>query len=356
VANVVTILAIDGGGIRGLIPAVVLERIETETKKPISDLFDLIIGTSTGGIIGLGLTVPNEGTRPRYQASEIVNLYVTKGETIFSRSVGSRFGSLWGGIGSVYPADRIEEVLQQYFAETRLKDARTEVVVTSYDIEKRHPYFLKSFHARRQPVERDCYMWQAARATSAAPWYFPPYKLDRESAPDDYLTLVDGGVFVNNPALAGYTEALALTHQRPDVDYLVVSLGTGDMTRRFPYEDAEGWGVRGWLERILDIVFDGTSSAIDHQMRLLLPELEGHSRYFRFQCPLTHASDEMDLATKDNIKALRDQAWNLMRKEEARLQQLCARLVEFAERKNGRGWGMLGEAANSGNDQRDAVS
>jgi predicted acylesterase/phospholipase RssA len=206
--------------------------------------------------------------------------------------------------------------------------------VTSYDIERRQPYFFKSFKAREEPDTRDCPMWQAARATSAAPTYFEPFKLETGDRLE-YRVLVDGGVFANNPALCAYAEAQSLNRGSHDEEYLVLSLGTGELTRRFRYEDAKDWGLIGWARPVLDLVFDGVSDAVDYQMRKLLEEFKDPTQYYRFQGELTHANDDMDDASERNIRDLRLLAGSLIENHHREIDQLCDRLSRIAASRAG---------------------
>src|SRR5579883_525464 len=145
-----TILSIDGGGIRGIIPAMILAEIERRTGRRIAEMFDLIAGTSTGGILALGLTVPQEptGKRPRYEASQLVSFYEEDGKEIF-RSFWRDVVSLHGLVEERYPSEPIEGVLQKYLGEqTRLSQALTEVLITSYEIETCRPFFFTRRKAR----------------------------------------------------------------------------------------------------------------------------------------------------------------------------------------------------------------
>ncbi|MEO1088356.1 MAG: patatin-like phospholipase family protein, partial [Acidobacteriota bacterium] len=92
------ILAIDGGGIRGLIPALVLEAMEEKTGRPVSEIFDLVAGTSTGGILALGLVRPGDGGGPAYSAADLAELYERRGGQIFTSSGWHRLRSV-GGLG-----------------------------------------------------------------------------------------------------------------------------------------------------------------------------------------------------------------------------------------------------------------
>jgi uncharacterized protein len=219
------VLSIDGGGIRGIIPAMVLGEIEDRTGKPASELFDLIAGTSTGGILALGLAKPTVGSnKPQYKAEELAELYEKEGGRIFSRSVWHRTRALGSTLEEKYPSEGIEGVLDEYFGETRLQDALTNVLVAAYEIERRIPWFFRSERAKER-IDYDFPMKQVARATSAAPTYFEPVKIGAEGS-SDYYALIDGGVFANNPALCAYVEARGYLEVEgspypPDADLLL---------------------------------------------------------------------------------------------------------------------------------------
>src|SRR5215211_3541103 len=127
------LLAIDGGGIRGIIPAMVLSEIEKRTGKPISGLFDLIAGTSTGGILALGLAKPGDDGKPQYTAEKLINLYETEGGRIFSRPIWHRLHAVGNLAEEKYPSKGIEEVSREYLGNARRAEALTEVLVTAYE-------------------------------------------------------------------------------------------------------------------------------------------------------------------------------------------------------------------------------
>jgi predicted acylesterase/phospholipase RssA len=339
------ILSIDGGGIRGIIPALVLAEIEKRTGRPIAALFDLIAGTSTGGILGAGLTVPGANGSPRYSAAAMCDLYVKQGPAIFPRSP---WRTLAAPFQNRYPAAGIESVLHEYFGDARLKDSVTELLVTSYEIRIRKPWFFRSGRARKS-AEYDFAMWQVARATSAAPTYFPPAVLRTRMGEWE---LIDGGTFANNPAMCAYAEArrmcaaketasdggqtadhdLAGDHGRapghgqvsqrevaPERDLLLVSLGTGRHVEAVRCRA----GLIGWARPILDVVFDGVSSAAEYQVQQLFPEQGRDRRYFRFQTDIPPASGRMDDTSPENLARLEEQAAMLIASSEADLSRLC---------------------------------
>jgi uncharacterized protein len=323
-SDLIRVLSIDGGGIRGIIPAMVLAEIEKRTKKPVSELFELIAGTSTGGILALGLTKPDDRGRPHYTAEELISLYEREGATIFSRSPWHKLYSLGNLAEEKYPSDGIDKALEDYFGQARLQDALTETLITSYDIERRLPFFFRSRHAKEYR-SYDFPMKQVARATSAAPTYFEPAKIESEDS-SDYYALVDGGVFANNPAMCAYAE---VRNTRPGAgDFLLVSLGTGELTRSLPYEEVKGWGLALWAQPILSVVFDGVSDTVDYQLRQLVPPTSnGTERYYRFQMRLNEGNDDLDDASRTNLRVLRLLAEAIIRDNDKVLDALCDQLV-----------------------------
>lgn len=303
------VLSIDGGGIRGIIPALVLAKLEQEIGKPCCQLFDLMCGTSTGGILSMGLSINVPGTSAPYSAKQLVKIYRERGSDIFPRSRWKGVTSIGGLSDEKYPSDGIESVLLEYFRSEPLESAQTKVMVTSYDIEAREPFFLKSWNSNTEQVP----MRLAARATSAAPTYFEPALV---KVNNKRRALVDGGVFINNPAVSAYVEAKKLF---PDDDIKLLSLGTGELVRAIPFNQAKDWGKVGWALPVMSCMFDGVSDAADHQLKVLLGE-----DYLRLQTILTDADDDMDNVSKSNISAL-------SRLAEQLIDQQVSTLLEFLD-------------------------
>ncbi len=162
----IKVLSIDGGGIRGVIPAVILQHIEAEAGKPISELFDMIVGTSTGGILACGLAMPGDDGKPKFSTSDMLALYVDRGKDIFHRSFWRGVTSLAGTTDESYSHEPLENLLKQYLGDATLDQCLTPIVVTSYDIERREPYFFKTTQAREvKNKDRNHYLRDAARAT-----------------------------------------------------------------------------------------------------------------------------------------------------------------------------------------------
>ncbi|HEY9806039.1 MAG TPA: CBASS cGAMP-activated phospholipase [Candidatus Obscuribacterales bacterium] len=328
-SRLIKVLAIDGGGIRGVIPAMLLAEIEKRTGRAIAELFDVIAGTSTGGILALGLTKPNADGKPAYSAANLVHLYAAEGQRIFPKSSLNKLRSL---VNQKYPAIGVETVLRQYFGDTMLSQALKTVLIPSYDTELRCPYFFKSRKAQVDK-DRDFPMTIVARATAAAPTYFEPVQAtSRQGLVPS--TFIDGGVFANNPAMCAYVEA---RKNHPEAnDFLVVSLGTGELTASFNYAQIKNWGLLEWARPIFNIVSDGVSDTVDYQLRELLDDEKGSQRYYRFQASLNalgkrDRGDHMDDASPTNITFLKQIAQATISYNERSLniltQQLVAELV-----------------------------
>ncbi len=321
-AQLKKILSIDGGGVRAIIPAMVLAEIERRTGRPISTLFDLVVGTSSGGILSLGLVKPGADGAPHYAATDGVELFANESARIFSRSTWHKVRSVWSVEEEKYQTTGIEDVLREHFGEALLSEAICDVMVTSYDIERRLPYFFKSASvqaaAAGNDVPQDVPMWQVARATSAAPTYFEPFKIGMEDA-TEYRALIDAGIFANNPAMCALAEARVLY---PKADYMLVSLGTGELTRPLHYRQAVGWGLRQWAQPIIGISFDGTSATVDYQLAHAVEP----GRYFRIQTKLTKCNDDMDDASPRNLRAIRLLAEEAVSANKRQLDEICALL------------------------------
>ncbi|MDQ7024221.1 MAG: patatin-like phospholipase family protein [Anaerolineae bacterium] len=320
------ILAIDGGGIRGILPSIILSEIERRTGQRTAYLFDLIAGSSTGGLLTMGLNVLDEQGQPCFTAEEMALMYERDGPTIFSRSMWRSVRVMNNINGSKYPSDGIDSVLDHYFGDKMLSEAVGNVLITSYEIKRRQPWFFRSRKARTS-IGCDFSMHDVVRATTAAPTFFEPAQVFHPDLPDDHYALIDGSLNSANPALCAYVEA---KDKNPDVeDYLIVSLGTGDHTRELGYEEAKQWGLAGWSQHIMSIAFHAMSGVVDYQLRHLLPACrDGIQRYYRFQTRLTDgASDDLDDTSSKNIAALKALADKMIADNDDMLDQIAEQLL-----------------------------
>jgi patatin-like phospholipase/acyl hydrolase len=342
------ILAIDGGGIRGIIPAFLLAEIERRTQKPIFSLFDLITGTSSGGILALGLTKPHLSSSDdlplaQYTAEDLVQLFIEYGVEIFYEPL---FERLLGPIEDIflqpkYSSESKEEILRQYFGNASLENNLKEVFVTSYDIEQRIPVFLTN-KLEKQERESKSFrqlcggisLLDAALATSATPTYFAPHRIINSENSAIVYTLIDGGVFANNPAHLAVLEAQITSKRKAEKplnteDILLVSLGTGSLTSAYPYNEVKNWGLLQWGRPLLNIVFDGGSEVVSGELELLFEpsEKEAKSFYYRFQTFLDGELEKIDNIKLQNTRQLQAIAHRLISEKSQQIDELCSLLV-----------------------------
>lgn len=311
-ANSIKVLAIDGGGIRGIIPAVILSELQKRLGKELWQSFDLIAGTSTGGIITVGIGTACNNGKP-YSPQQLVDLYVENGAAIFRKSIIEVGKEL---LLPKYSPAGLEAVLLKFFGETEFKAALTPLLVSSYDLQTQLPFFFKS-HKIASDASYNWPVRQVARATSAAPTYFPPCHLVRGN--QDYA-LVDGGVFVNNPSMAAYVEVRRLYPEVQNV--VVVSVGTGDRQDAITFAAAKDWGLIGWAKQIVPVLMDSVSEAVDYELKNL-PECS----YHRLQDEeLPPDAVEMDNVTPANIANLQTIAQKYVASHSVELDEACADL------------------------------
>ncbi|HSD23176.1 MAG TPA: patatin-like phospholipase family protein [Solirubrobacterales bacterium] len=340
------VLSIDGGGIRGLIAARVIARLEeliseeAGEARRLADCFHMFAGTSTGGLLALGLTVPDPAhpTRPRLSGADLVELYLSEGPRIFGDTL-HKLLSLGGWIAPKHSEARLERALRDRFGDARLRDALRELIVTSYEMSEPGPHFFKRWRARESD-DRDVAMVDVGLATSAAPTYFPSHGLDGRA-------FVDGGLFAANPSVAAVVEALKRRDEDPhDLDagdLLLVSLGTGQHETGHPQSKVRRWGRIGWIlprrqdPALIAAFLDGQSDAADHWVEILLNREPGRAaldpasrgagpRYFRFQTKL-QASTPLDDASPDALRQLNEAADRLLTKQDGRLREVARRLA-----------------------------
>ena len=328
------ILSIDGGGIRGIIPGQILvaleEKLRKATGKPdaaVSDYFDLIAGTSTGGILSCALLCPgsDKPRKPRFSAKEVVDLYMERGHEIFSIPVFHKLRTAFGVLDEKYPSKGIEDALDDYFGDTKLSMMRKPCLIPAYDITRRKAHFFTS-HDAKKDRGKDFLITDVARATSAAPTYFECVNV--KSLTGVSYPLIDGGVFVNNPALCAYAEA----HNKFKVtakEMLILSLGTGSVKEEYEYKKARDWSMIQWLKPLLSIMMSGVSEVVDYQLRQIYSSVKAQKQYLRIdtQLPVT-VNHAMDDATEENRNALKELGTETTQENSSKLNKFVEMMLE----------------------------
>jgi predicted acylesterase/phospholipase RssA len=341
----IRILALDGGGMRGVMSARILVELERLSGRPIAGLFDVIAGTSTGGMIALALTAPGPEGKPALTAQEVMDAYMKKGRTIFPRAefrpirweqlrasrpiMAQRFGAMtrptrYGN--ARYSSAGLSQLLTDLLGTTRLADAMADVIIPSYDWKAGRAIVFRSRKAREGGMVNPT-MVQVGLATTAAPTYLPAFQF---RTPDREFILIDGGVVANNPASVAYYEALYQTtlHKRQDPQFLVVSIGTGTLPEKEPTY-RELWS-RNWLRMgmgMLGVMFDGTSEVVDELLTEIIKPKEPASRYWRLNAELHGIRLNLDDASPGQLDKLVGLGEKLVKDRRGDLDDMVTRLT-----------------------------
>ncbi|KXN69898.1 FabD/lysophospholipase-like protein [Conidiobolus coronatus NRRL 28638] len=339
------ILSIDGGGIKGIIPGVILKEIEKAAGIPACHLFDLIAGTSTGGILAALSAIPDgeptkkfdsveqqnkeftfqpEKRKPKYDADQRLDLYKRFGPQIFKRSAWQKFKTLGGIRRAKYPNSQKRKVIDQFVGDLRMKDLMTDVVVPSFDMRSGQPYFFRSSLARADP-KYDFKVADMVDATSCAPTLFEPLFLKGyDSDPKfGYRALVDGALVANSPALCGVIEAIRTYKVKPE-EIVLVSLGCGKLKKGgVSYQQATSWNTIKWAEFIPDVLTTASIETVHFQVDELLPELN----LYLFQPEIDERYSKLDDVAKRNLDHLEKQAEQVAKDNKEKISKIVQMLT-----------------------------
>jgi patatin-like phospholipase/acyl hydrolase len=255
------IISIDGGGIRGLIATIILQRLtSTPGLEDLLESADLVAGTSTGGLLALAIA-------HNVELPLIRELYIKKGPRIFDDSWLDDVTDLGRFIGAEYDIKPLRRELKRIFGRVELGQLSKQVLITAFDLDNKVPqrrtWKPKLFHNFAGPgSDRQALAVDVGLYTSAAPTYFPSV--------DGY---VDGGVYANNPAMCALAQALDSRYQpTPALDEIqIFSLSTGKVLQYIKQKSVD-WGYTQWLKPLVNLVLEGTTSITDYQCRQLLGE------------------------------------------------------------------------------------
>jgi patatin-like phospholipase/acyl hydrolase len=339
-AQYTRILSIDGGGIRGIIPGQVLLTLEEKLKKVtgntdtrIADHFDLVAGTSTGGILTCIYLCPdlggNDPSRPRFSAQEAVDLYLDRGDDIFDVSLWKKMTSGAGAFDEIYDASELEETLDDYLDDIKLSQLLKPCLITAYNLKKRSTHFFTQ-HDAKLHNKNDFFVKDVARATSAAPVFFEAARI--KSLSKVPYPLIDGGVFANNPTMCAYAEARKKLPGNPFAkDMAILSIGTGTLGKQaYNHKEVKDWGAVSWIKPLLDIMMSGVSETVDYQLQQIFDTLQPPNtskQYLRINGSLENANPSMDDASQDNLIALKEDGTIIAEKHDKELDNFVQYLI-----------------------------
>ncbi|KAM0876949.1 hypothetical protein ACQ4PT_035837 [Festuca glaucescens] len=330
--STVTVLSIDGGGVRGIIPGTILaflekklQEIDEDDTVRLADYFDVIAGTSTGGLVTAMITAPNAQGRPLFAAKDINSFYLQHSPSIFppASKWPFSFGLFKSLMGPKYNGKYLHKVVKELLGDTRLHQTLKHVIIPTFDIKILQPTIFSTYDAIKD-VSKNALLSDVCIGTSAAPTYLPGHHfqtMDGEGKPRDF-NLIDGGVAANNPTL------LAMTHVsnqilmgNPDffpikpADYgkfMVLSLGTGTakIEEKFDALQSSKWGLLGWLYNsgatpIIDSFSQASADLVDIHASVLFQALHVEKHYLRIQDDeLKGETASVDVSTPENLNRL----------------------------------------------------
>ncbi|CAN6206107.1 unnamed protein product [Urochloa humidicola] len=332
--RVTTVLTIDGGGIRGLIPGRILAFLEKKLQDldgpgaRLADYFDYIAGTSTGGLIAAMLAAPDKDKRPLFSAKKINEFYKENGPRIFPQRPWPDVANTLIEIeGPKYDGKFLHSKIKSLLGATRMHETLTNVVIPTFDIKNLQPTIFSTFDAHTMPL-KDALLSDVCISTSAAPTYLPAHFFqtrDEATGNTRDFNLIDGGVSANNPTLLTINQItrkmivdkqhLFITGDGPtDYDkFLVISIGTGSAKNAAMYtaKDAAGWGILSWLHSkegytpIVDMFSYSSAALVDYNVSILFQALGSEKNYLRIQDDsLKGTAATVDVATEENMEEL----------------------------------------------------
>ncbi|GLJ39139.1 hypothetical protein SUGI_0797690 [Cryptomeria japonica] len=360
--DMVTILSIDGGGIRGIIPAAILQFLETELQKldgpdvRIADYFDVIAGTSTGGLVTAMLTAPNEENRPLLAAKDITQFYLNESEKIFpAANRGKVHSAITLFRGPAYDGSYLHDLVKRKVGDVRLDELVTNVVIPTYDTQLLQPTIFSTFEAKRD-TSKNAKLSDVCIGTTAAPTFLPPHYFETEypsgksienlsGKPIDStrkFNLIDGGVAANNPSLIAVNEVskeIKSKSSQPVVQHsdeekiniVVLSLGTGYQISSYKATDIAKWGKWEWVDHkdavpLVDTFMQSSLDMVDIYASLIFQSFktgknfEPGRNYIRIQDDnLEGDAASTDNSSEKNLKELEKRANYLLKKDVGRV-------------------------------------
>ncbi|KAK9112296.1 hypothetical protein Scep_019815 [Stephania cephalantha] len=347
--KMVTVLSIDGGGIRGMIPATILAFLEAKLQEidgedaRLADYFDVIAGTSTGGLITTMITAPNENNRPLYAAKDINEFYLQHCPQIFPQKNNENIlSSVAAMVEAItrpkYDGKYLHTLLQRELKDNKLHQTLTSVIIPAFDIKRLQPVIFSTCEAKRD-ASKNPFLSDMCIGTSAAPTVFPAHYFETtdEHGKIKSFNLIDGGIAANNPTMltmSMITKELLMEnekfHPMKPIEYeklLVLSLGTGSAKKESKYDAAAAakWGVLGWLYNgastpLIDAFTQASGDMVDIHASILFQALGCGENYLRIEVDdLAGDAASVDISTTENMKNLIQIGKELLKKQLSRV-------------------------------------
>ncbi|XP_056169978.1 patatin-like protein 1 isoform X2 [Syzygium oleosum] len=344
--KLVTILSIDGRGVRGIILGVILGYVEAQLQLDgegarLADYFDIIAGTSTGGLITAMLAAPDCHNRPLFTAKDIVPFYLENCPKIFPQgwaSLGSVLNTIKNLGGPKYNGVYLHKLIRRLLGSTRLHETLTSLVIPTFDIKKLQPVLFSSYEVSKNS-SLDAQVSDICISTSVAPTYLAAhyFEIVDEAGRAHEFNLIVGGMVANNPTLITISEvSKQILNEDPDffdikppMNYtrlLVISLGTGsNMSElKFAAKKASKWGLLSWLVKdgsspLIDVYSQGSADIVDYHNCVVFRAYNSEENYLRINDDTLKGSlSSVDTSTKENLEALVKVGKRLLKKPVSR--------------------------------------
>ncbi|GKA89420.1 patatin-like protein 1 [Tanacetum coccineum] len=342
----ITILTIDGGGIRGIIPGVILEYLESQLQMldgpeaRLADYFDVIAGTSTGGLVTAMLTTPNNNNKPLFAAKDIVPFYHDNSQDF--QTIRCKFRWWWPIAkaqkwwkeltGPRYDGKYLKELVEEKLGAKKLNQTLTKVVIPNFDIKYMQSVICSSYEVSAQSSSKNAKLSDICLGTSAAPTYLPAHQFTNYYDEQKYreYNLIDGGIVANNPSRSSLSGGTGMQKREP----------------RFDAKMAANWGMIGWIDKdgaspLIDSFTEASSDLVDFQEGAIFADAHAAENYLRIQAScfcvkityddsLTEELASVDLATPENLKNLENVGKVLLDKHVTRANS-DTRVVEMVQ-------------------------
>lgn len=294
----IRILSIDGGGVRGVIPAVLLHDLEMQLQKPVIEIFDMITGSSVGGIIALGLTAPNIDNKPLHSALDVANFFIDHRKDIFKTSFSNSLRTLGGLIGPQYQSDGFSNILKETLGDIKLSQLLIPTLITGYHVDGNVGIEFFSLDAQKFPEEMDCLAREVGLATAAAPCYFDSVDIHYDWGV--LPSVADGCLYKISPAMLPFIRAQKLY---PGKTIEIYSLGTGQSIAENINLNLKNRGIIHWLNPLLKHIWLASINADDSILSKMLNNDE-HKNYFRINPRIDIKHSALDDISDDNLAYL----------------------------------------------------
>ena len=304
------ILSIDGGGVRGIVAATILQEIEKRINKPLYKVFDLVSGSSVGSLIGGALCLRKADGTPKYSTSDLLDLMLKHSGKIFSNSgIAKNIFALI--VGPKYSDKNLNSVLKEIFGDVVMKDLITNFIVPSYDLYASQTVMFRNWIDKY----RDIKVSDITRCAVAAPTYFTPKKIIVDNKKK---LLIDSSIVCNNPIIAAYAAAQVLY---PNEKLCCLSVGCGTVNKDF--SDLQN-SLLYWADRIMFVIIDAGLDAIDYQMSRIIKECD---TYCRISGNITYSKCDFSDASPGNIQNVKRDAQRIVQDNEPNINDFCNMLL-----------------------------